>query len=113
MWSCCTQGTLIVPLWPSAPFWPLLTTDGSHLAHFVEDWVDLPSLKTTFAWVTTALVFLAERILMLRFWLFVLISDLRGFLLLVFAPAIKVGVLSVHLLSLVSVLFFGGTFINF
>ena len=50
---------------------------------------------------------------MLRFWLFVLISDLRGFLLLVFAPAIKVGVLSVHLLSLVSVLFFGGTFINF
>jgi len=40
--TCCVQGTLIVPLWRSAPFWPLLTTDGSHLAHFVEDWVDLP-----------------------------------------------------------------------
>ena len=42
MRSCYAQGTLIVP------FWPLLTTDGSHLAHFVEDWVDLPPLKTTF-----------------------------------------------------------------
>ena len=50
---------------------------------------------------------------MLRFWLFVLISDLRGFLLLVFAPAIKVGVLSVHLLSLSSVLFFGGYLYKF
>ena len=48
MRSCCAQGTLIVPLWRSAPFWPLLTTDGSHLAHFVEDWVDLPPLKTAF-----------------------------------------------------------------
>ena len=35
-------------LWRSAPFWPLLTTDGSPLAHFVEDWVDLPPLNTTF-----------------------------------------------------------------
>ena len=55
-------------------------------------------------------MFLAERILILGFWLFVLISDLRGFLLLVFALAIKVGVLNVHLLSLVSGLFLGGTF---
>jgi len=57
-------------------------------------------------------VSLAERILILGFWLFVLILDLRGFLLLVFAQAIKVGALSVHLLSWVSVLFilffFGG-----
>ena len=51
-------------------------------------------------------MFLAERILILGFWLFVLIADLRGFLLLVFALAIKVGALSVHLLSLVSVSFF-------
>ena len=58
-------------------------------------------------------MFLAERILILGFWLFVLISDLRGFLLLVFALAIKVGALSVQLLSLVSVLFLGGTFIIF
>ena len=44
-------------------------------------------------------MFLAERILILGFWLFVLIADLRGFLLLVFALAIKVGALSVHLLT--------------
>ena len=50
-------------------------------------------------------MFLAERILILGFWLFVLILDLRGFLSLVFALAIKVGALSVHLLSWVSVLF--------
>ena len=50
-------------------------------------------------------MFLAEIILILGFWLFVLISELRGFLLLVFALAIKVGALSVHLLSWVSVLF--------
>jgi len=50
MRSCCAEGTctLIVPLWSSAPFWLLLTTDSSHLAHLVEDRVDLPPLKTTF-----------------------------------------------------------------
>ena len=48
MRSPCPQGTLIVALWRSAPFWPLLTTDVSHLAHFFEDWVDLSPLKTTF-----------------------------------------------------------------
>ena len=52
-----------------------------------------------FAWVVTGLVFLPERILILGFWLFVLISDLRGFLLLFFALAIKVLALSVHLPS--------------
>ena len=46
--SPCTQGTLIVALWRSAPFWPLLTTDVSHLAHFFEDLVDLSPLKTIF-----------------------------------------------------------------
>ena len=50
--------------------------------------------------------------LILGFWLFVLISDLCDFLLLVFALAIKVGTLGVHMLSLISVLFFG-TFITF
>ena len=60
-----------------------------------------PRWRRLFAWVATALVFSAERILILGFWLFVLISDLRGFLLLVFALAIKGGALSVQLLSLV------------
>ena len=30
---CCARGT--VPLWKSAPFWPLLCPDGRHLARFV------------------------------------------------------------------------------
>ena len=70
MRSCCAQGTLIVPHWRSAPFWPLLTTDDSHmhLNHFVEDWVDLPPLEAFFfGWVVTAPVFLAERILIVGF----------------------------------------------
>ena len=58
-------------------------------------------------------MFFAERILILGFGLFVLISVLRGFLLLVFALTIKVGALSVHLLSMVSVLCFSGAFIIF
>ena len=35
-------GTLIVPQWLSAPFWPLLFPDGSDPADFVVGWVDLP-----------------------------------------------------------------------
>ena len=46
--------------------------------------------------------------LILWFWLFVLISDLCDFLLLVFALAIEVGTLGVHLLSLITVFFWGG-----
>ena len=53
-------------------------------------------------------MFLAEGILILEFWLFVLTSDLRGFLFLVFALATKVGAVSVHLLSWVSALFYFG-----
>ena len=35
--ACMAQGTLIVPLWRSAPYWPLLCPDGSNLGGFVED----------------------------------------------------------------------------
>ena len=45
MRSCYAQNSLFVPLWRFAPFWPLLTSGG---LHFVQDWVDLPHLKTTF-----------------------------------------------------------------
>ena len=48
MRSRCAKGTLITPLWRSAPFWPLPTSDGLHLASFVVDWMDLPPLKSTF-----------------------------------------------------------------
>ena len=49
---------------------------------------------------------LAERILTLGFWLFVLISDLRDFLMPGFALAIEVGVLVVRLRQFGKLLFF-------
>ena len=33
---CCAHGTLVVPRWPAAPFWPLLA-DGSGFLPFIED----------------------------------------------------------------------------
>ena len=104
---------MIVPLWRSVPFWPLLTTDGSHLAHFVEDWVDLPPLKTTFCMGRhSSGVFGREN---LNFRVLAVRINFRSarFFITVIALAIEVGALSVHLLGLVSVLFFGGTFIIF
>ena len=45
---CCAQGSLIVLLWRSASFWPLLTSDGLHLAYFVKEWVEPPSFEDDF-----------------------------------------------------------------
>ena len=36
--QCKAKGTLVVPLWKSAVFWPLLCPDGVHLAPFIHDW---------------------------------------------------------------------------
>ena len=36
--ACNAHGTLFVPIWKSAPFWPLLCPDGRHLAPFVHAW---------------------------------------------------------------------------
>ena len=46
--ACAAQGTLIVPLWPSAPFWPLLCLNGCELAAFVVDLMGLPLFKGLF-----------------------------------------------------------------
>ena len=35
---CKTRGTLVVPMWKSAFFWPLLCPDGVHLAPFIHAW---------------------------------------------------------------------------
>ena len=35
------KGTLTVPLWKSAPFWPVLCPDGIHLAGYVKQWAKL------------------------------------------------------------------------
>jgi hypothetical protein len=40
--ACDAMGSLVVPVWKSAPFWPLLCPDGSHLAAFIHQWVCTP-----------------------------------------------------------------------
>ena len=36
--NCKAKGTLVVPAWKSAPFWPTLCPDGQHLAPFIHLW---------------------------------------------------------------------------
>ena len=35
-------GTLVILLWTSAAWWPLITTDGTQPAEFVRDWAEIP-----------------------------------------------------------------------
>ena len=42
------KGTLVVPEWRSAPFWPLLYPDGCHPARFVKDVCELPKQESLF-----------------------------------------------------------------
>ena len=96
MRSCCTKGTLITPLWRSAPFWPLFTSDGLHLASFVVDWLDLPPLKTTFRFgCHNNGVFGREDLQ--SFWQYALISDPLAFSMQAFAPVILARVRNVAL----------------
>lgn len=39
---CKSSGTLIVPQWESAVFWPVLCPDGKHFAEFVQGVIQLP-----------------------------------------------------------------------
>ena len=41
-------GTLIVPLWRSAHFWPVICDDGVHFSNFVHDWYVLPHIPNLF-----------------------------------------------------------------
>ena len=36
--NCRAKGTLVVPMWKSSPFWPILCPDGEHLAPFIHAW---------------------------------------------------------------------------
>jgi len=45
---CSAQGTLIVLLWKSAHFWPILCSDGFHWSTFIHDWVILPNFPNLF-----------------------------------------------------------------
>ena len=45
---CGAEGTLIGPLWPSAPFRPLVCPREGHFAPFVVGWMDLPLTDSLF-----------------------------------------------------------------
>ena len=45
---CKAEGTLVIPLWKSSYFWPLLCDDGKHLNTLVQDWVVLPKFRQLF-----------------------------------------------------------------
>lgn len=42
------DGTVIAPLWTSAPWWPLLTLDGYQPMPWIVDWLDIPLGDDTF-----------------------------------------------------------------
>ena len=47
--SCRAKGSMVVPMWPSAPFWPLLCPHGSAIfAAFVKDCKELPQVASLF-----------------------------------------------------------------
>ncbi len=48
MRSCAAIGTLILPGWCSAPFWPLVCPDGCSFADFVVGWMALPTDMSAF-----------------------------------------------------------------
>ena len=45
---CAAKGTLIVPCWPSAPFWSLVCKTDGQLASFVTMIMELPLTKDLF-----------------------------------------------------------------
>ena len=46
--DCNAAGTLVIPIWKSATFWPSLCFDGLHWSGFVHDWIILPNLSNLF-----------------------------------------------------------------
>ena len=49
MRNCKASGTLIVPLWHSTPFWPMICADGVNFSDFIINWMDIPSSKEAFS----------------------------------------------------------------
>ena len=48
MQNCRAVGTMVVPEWKSAPFWPVLCPNGSGFAEFVVDCLTLPNKPDLF-----------------------------------------------------------------
>ena len=40
---CMATGMLVVPVWKSAPYWPVLCPDGAHFSGFIHHWEILPT----------------------------------------------------------------------
>ena len=40
--------SVVLPLWPSRPWWHLVAADGQHLAYYVTDWVHLDRSRDVF-----------------------------------------------------------------
>ena len=72
--ACAAKGTLIVPLWKSAPFWPVLCPDGIHLAGYIKQWAKLQFLPGFFRMVVVAIILVRLLPLILVFWHYSLIS---------------------------------------
>ena len=46
--ACGAVGTLVVPCWLSAPFWPILCPDGKFFDDFIVGVVELPMIQHLF-----------------------------------------------------------------
>ena len=46
--ACAAKGTLVVPCWQSAPFWPLICPAENQFAPFVREYCDLPLMDSLF-----------------------------------------------------------------
>ena len=70
--NCKASETHIVPLWHSAPFWPMISADGINFSDFIIDWMDIPSSKEDFTPGRCSGIFANEdvnfRMLTLRIW---------------------------------------------
>ena len=66
--ACGCSGTLIVPLWKSVPFWPILCPDGLIFAPFVQGVMELPNADNLIisGWLGTMLPLEHSKLLVLR-----------------------------------------------
>ena len=62
MRNCKASASLVVPLWHSAPFWPMVCPDGSRFADFIIDWMELPRCNSVFGNENLNFRMLASRI---------------------------------------------------
>ena len=45
---CRAYGVLVVPLWRSSSFWPMLCLQDGSFMHWVKDTLDLPTVKSSY-----------------------------------------------------------------